>query len=457
MPVFDPLKKGVRRLGRSLSFRLLAIFLVMGLLFAWGAIQGIRWVYITDDLRELVNGHLSLHVDYVRQDIGNPPSIENALEITRRVPVDIRIVGPNVDWTSDPAFPAMNELVFGSSDIFSDVAENWLANLQGVQFATQDAHGFLKIEQGAYSVIVSTPKISQQAQQRSLTPIIIGFGLFLVFLAYLAVRWLFKPIRSIRYGAAQIGRGNFHHRITDVRRDQLGDLADDINKMGQDVQRMLDAKRQLLFGISHELRTPLSRMKLGLALSANDKDSVGGLTEDVEEMEKIISTLLEAERLNTRHAAINISRVSARALVESLIDDYFARERDRIVVDVPEHIFMNVDEARMTLLLKNLVSNALRYTTAADGPVTIAASTSEDAWIVRVMDQGPGITPEQAKYIGEPFYRGDPSRTRHTGGSGLGLYLAKLVAEAHGGRFELDQSVERGASFVVTLPFEPEE
>ena len=446
----------IRRLSRSLSFRLLLIFLVMGVLFAYGAILGIRWVYLTDDLRELVSGHLSLHVDYVRDDIGNPPSIDNAIAITQKVPVDIRIVGPGVNWASDENFPELSALTFGDSDIVSDEAQIWLGDLDDVRFASRDAHSFLNIEQGAYSIIVASPKISQRNADRQLTPIIIGFGLILVLLAYLAVRWLFKPIRSIRYGAAQIGDGNFHHRINDVRRDQLGDLANDINKMAQDVQRMLDAKRQLLFGISHELRTPLSRMKLALEL-APDGDDTRALGEDVREMEKIITTLLEAERLNTRHAGINIARVNARQLIETLVDDYFSRHAGRIEIDVDNDVFLNVDEGRITLLLKNLVSNALRYTSPSDGPVRIEAEVTDDAWLLRVRDCGPGIPVDQVEFIGEPFYRGDPSRTRNTGGSGLGLYLARLVAQAHGGSLRLDTSCKEGACFIVNLPFEPEE
>ncbi|MEM7502169.1 MAG: HAMP domain-containing sensor histidine kinase [Pseudomonadota bacterium] len=443
----------IERLGRSLSFRLLAIFLVMGCLFAYGAVLGIRWVYLTDDLRELVNGHLSLHVRYVRRDIGSPPSVENALEITRQVPVDIRLVGPSLNWASDDAFPQLDELEFGGSDIFSEQAENWLRDLDNVQFATSDGHSYLRIDQGAYAIVVASPKIAERASTRELTPIIMGFGLFLVLLAYLAVRWLFKPIGAIRRGASEIGNGNFQHRIVDVRRDQLGDLADDINRMAHDVEQMLNAKRQLLFGISHELRSPLSRMKLALELS-NDPNAVEEFGGDVEEMEKIISTLLEAERLNSRHAAINVVRVGARDLLAGMVDDYFARDRRRIVIDVSPDTYLNVDEARLTLLLKNLISNALRYSAPDDGPVVVRVEETADAWIVSVADHGPGIPDEQKPYVGEAFFRGDPSRTRQTGGSGLGLYLSRLVAEAHGGRLELDETYTEGARFVVTLPFE---
>ena len=444
----------IYRLQRSLSFRLLAIFLVMGLLFAYGAVLGIRWVYLTDDLRELVSGHLSLHVGYVRRDIGSPPRVDSALAITQQVPVDIRIVGPNLNWASDPAFPELDALSFGGSGIFSEEAEAWLSGLDDVEFATENGHGYLKIDQAGYSIIVSSPKIADQPAQRQLTPIIIGFGLVLVLLAYLAVRWLFQPVGAIRHGAAEIGRGNFQHRIRAARRDELGDLANDINTMADDVQRMLDAKRQLLFGISHELRSPISRLRLALELNG-DKEGVDELREDVIEMENVISTLLEAERLNSRHASINVTRVNGRRLVDALIDKFFARDRERIVVQTPDDLHLNVDEARVTLMLKNLVGNALRYSEIDDGPVTLTIEESDQSWILTVADRGPGIPPDQVGSIGEAFFRGDPSRTRHTGGSGLGLYLARLVAEAHGGSLKLETAYTDGALFVIELPFEP--
>ncbi|MCJ7451622.1 MAG: HAMP domain-containing histidine kinase [Steroidobacteraceae bacterium] len=444
------------RLLRSLSVRLLAIYLVMGALFVYGSLLGIRWVYDSDQLRELVSGHLSLHVDYVRKDIGNPPRIANAIEITRKVPIDIRIVGPGMDWSSDPEFPAPSKLEFGDSDVFQPATAQWLRGIEGIQFAEYRGHGFLKFDQGPYVVIVASPRISEEVVERNLTPVIVGFGLVLVLLTYLAVRWLFRPIGAIRRGAAQIGQGHFEHRITAVRDDQLGDLAADINRMAEDVQRMLDAKRQLLLGISHELRSPLSRLKLALEL-ADDSPENSGLRDDVVEMEKIIVTLLEAERLNTRHAALRITRVSVRQLVDQLIDDYFSGERDRIQVNGPDGLGVQVDEARVTLMLKNLVSNALRYGPAGNGTIAIDFDRRGDKWWISVSDRGPGIPPDQVDRIGEPFHRGDPSRTRDTGGSGLGLYLARLVARAHAGTLELDLAYTGGARFVVTLPLSPAE
>ena len=448
----------IRRLARSLSFRLLVIFLLLGGLFVYGTLVAIRWVYNSDDIRGLISGHLSLHVQYVREDIGSPPRIDRAIAITERVPVDIRILGPDIDWASDPDFPRLSELDFGPSPAFSDDPGAWVDELLGVEFASRDDHNFLRIssgDSGEYDIVVVTPRISDVRDGPDLSFIIVGLGLTFLLLGYAAVSWLFKPIRAIRTGSEQIGRGNFDHRIESIRHDQLGDLASDINKLADDVQSMLDAKRALLLGISHELRTPLSRLRL-LIEFVDDDHQQQELKAEVVEMEKIIVALLEAERLNSRHEPLVRSEIRVRALVDELIDDFFARDRDRIrVIDQSDGMAASIDEARVTLLLKNLVSNALRYSPADSGPVELTIAVDGPELRLRVRDHGPGISPEEADHIGEPFYRGDPSRTRDTGGTGLGLYLATLVARAHGGTLKLVDPGEEGACFEARLPLRP--
>jgi signal transduction histidine kinase len=442
------------RLSRSLSFRLLAIFLLLGGLFVFGTFKAIQRFYNSDEIRGLISGHLSLHVNYVREDIGTPPRIDRALAITQRVPVDIRILGPDIDWASDPAFPRLDDLEFAASPNFSDEPGAWIDELDGVDFAEWNKHNFLRMRQGGYDIVVSTPRIADVSNGPGIIPSVLGLGLLLLILSYIAVQWLFRPIRDIRTGAAHIGRGNFDHRITNIRHDQLGDLAADINKMAGDVESILDAKRALLLGISHELRTPLSRMRLTLEF-VDDPENVSSLRAEIVEMEKIVVSLLEAERLNSRHASLQRTDVLLNDLVAELVDDFFSRDTDRIVVEIgsePMRVF--VDEARISLMLKNLVANALRYSKAEDGPVTLSAEVVAGEVILRVSDHGPGLLEDQAEHIGEPFYRSDPSRTRASGGTGLGLYLATLVAEAHGGKLQLIRNSSAGACFEVRIPTE---
>ncbi len=442
----------LKGLSRSLSFRLLAIFVVLALMFVYGTFVALRWVYNSDEIRGLISGHLSLHVHYVREDIGSPPRIDRAIAITESVPVDIRILGPDIDWASDPDFPLLSRLDFGPSPKFSDDTDAWVDELQGLEFAVQGKHRFLLMHQDDYDIVISTPRIADVSTGPDLITIIVSLGLIYLMIGYAAVNWLFKPIGAIRTGAAHIGRGNFDHRIRNIRHDQLGDLATDINKLANDVQRMLDAKRALLLGISHELRTPLSRMRLLLEFLDKDEDREA-LRPEIAEMEKIVASLLEAEQLSDRHVALNRSRVELKTLVETLIDDFFDRDRHRIHrVSGLDGIEANLDDARISLLLKNLVSNALRYVPESRGRVEISAEIDGGELVMRVHDNGPGISSEQAAHIGEPFYRGDPSRTRDTGGTGLGLYLATLVAEAHGGSLRLANPDEEGACFECRMP-----
>jgi signal transduction histidine kinase len=439
----------IRWFAHSLSLRLLAIFLLLAALFAWGVVAGIRWAYSADDLRSVISGHLSLHIDYVRQDIGSPPRLDRALAISRRVPVDIHISGPGVRWASDVAFPDPSTLVFGPSDYFSARPDALFDELQGVAFAAQGSHRFFKFREGDYEIVVVTPRIADQHSRPPLVPILVGFALLLVLCAYLAVRGLFRPVATIRQGAAYIGAGHFDHRIRTRRDDELGELAQDINLMAGKVEGMLNAKRELLLGVSHELRSPLSRLTLGLAL-LEESAPVRALQSDVGEMRTIVETLLDAERLGSRHAALNVAAVSLSELAHDLQSLYFVGE-PRLQVTVTGDQRVQLDAPRIQLMLKNLVGNALRYSAPSDGPVEVTIRGSGGVVEFRVRDYGPGIPADQRAHIGEPFYRSDASRARETGGTGLGLYLARQVALAHGGDLALVETTERGAEFVVVI------
>jgi signal transduction histidine kinase len=438
----------MRRFLHSLSLRLLAIFLLLAALFAWGVVAGIRWAYSADDLRSVISGHLSLHIDYVRQDIGSPPRLDRALAITQRVPVDMRITGPGVDWSSDPGFPDPATLAFGPSDYFSAAPDALFDELHGVEFAVRGNHRFFRFNEGGYQIVVVTPKIADQRSRPPLVPILVGFALLLVLCAYLAVRWLFRPVATIRQGAAYIGAGHFGHRIR-TRDDELGELAGDINLMAGKVEGMLDAKRQLLLGVSHELRSPISRLILRLALLEDSAD-VRALRQDVGEMRTIVETLLDAERLGSPHASLQMSDVALAEFAQELQSRCFAGE-GRLRIEVSGEPQARMDRARVQLMLRNLVGNALRYSSSADGPVEVSIHNAHGQVEIRVRDHGPGIPADQRARIGEPFYRSDASRARETGGTGLGLYLARQVARAHGGDLVLEDVPDGGALFVATI------
>ena len=222
--------------------------------------------------------------------------------------------------------------------------------------------------------------------------------------------------------------------------------------MADDVQGMLEAKRQLMLAISHELRSPLTRAKVALEL-LDDEAVRQNILEDIDEMERLIADLLESEALNTRHAILRREPTDLGELVQAVIDTDFAEQRGRIRLLLPDESLEGpLDVTRVRLLVRNLVENALRYSPPGDEKVQIGASRSGEHLELCVRDQGDGIPAEHLERVTEPFYRADPARSRATGGIGLGLYLCRLIAEAHGGSLQIDSQPGCGTVVTVTLP-----
>jgi signal transduction histidine kinase len=277
-------------------------------------------------------------------------------------------------------------------------------------------------------------------------------GILILLGCYLAVRWVFQPIRWMQEGAARIGQGELDYRIPTRRHDELGDLSRDINDMADDVQGMLDAKRQLMLAISHELRSPLTRSKVALEM-VSDEHARRSILEDINEMERLIADLLESEALNTRHAILRREPVDPAQLVQSVIETDFANRAASIRFDAPDGVeSAELDVTRIRLLLRNLIDNALRYNQSDEGPVEVALTTDSRELCIVVRDHGPGIPAEHLEHVMEPFYRADPARSRATGGVGLGLYLCKRVAEAHGGSLAIESDSSYGTRATVKIP-----
>jgi len=448
----------LRRFGRSLSARLLVIFLIATLVYGFAARYAFTLFRDTDYLRRIVGAHIVLHSEYVLKDIGSPPNLERAQAIVQRIPVDMRIVGPGVDWSSTPDFYRLEDVPFGPLSFLElgeasrNEVEAWAKELDKVEIAEYMDHSLIKLSDGDYEIIFASPRV-RETPHANYSILVIGLmGALVLFACYLAVRWVFLPIRWMQEGAERIGRGELDYRIPARRHDELGDLSRDINEMADDVQGMLEAKRQLMLAISHELRSPLTRVKVALEFIDDDKTRQS-ILEDIAEMQRLIADLLESEALNTRHAILRREPVAPGQLIESVVDGDFSNRNEDIKVQIPDNLpQVCVDVTRMRLLLRNLIDNALRYNPPGVKPVVVSAKSVDGQLLIRVQDNGAGIPPEHISRVTEPFYRADPARSRATGGVGLGLYLCKRVAEVHGGRLVIESSAGAGTGVTVILP-----
>ena len=446
----------IRQITRSLSARLLGIFLLTSILYGIASRYTLDLVWGTGYLSEVVGGHMALHIGYVLDDIGLPPRVDRAEAIVRRVPMDVMLRGPDMNWASDPRFPVLEHVPFKQSEFLLPYVatdqQGWTKTVQLMEFARFHRRAFVRIRDGDYEIIFASPKFSEAPGPDLTTPVIGVLSLLVLAACYFAVRWLVQPIRWIKEGAARIGQGDLQYRIPTSRKDDLGELARDINHMADDVGEMLEAKRQLLLAISHELRSPLTRAKVALEF-IDDPAIKGNLMQDIKEMERLIADLLESERLNTRHSKLQLAPLDLGELVAGVVGAEFAGESRRISLSLPPApVAVEGDATRLRLLVKNLIENALRYTPADARPVEVSTRLAGEFAEIRVADHGRGMSSHDLARATEPFYRADPARSRATGGLGLGLYLCKRIAEAHGGGLGIASEVGSGTEGTAHIP-----
>ena len=273
---------------------------------------------------------------------------------------------------------------------------------------------------------------------------------------YLILRRMLRPVADISQGVKRMGAGELDYRIPQRANNDLGTLVGSINTMASDIEKMLDAKRQLLLGASHELRSPLTRARIATEMLP-ESGNKQRLTEDLHEMEKLIADLLESEKMNQGHAVLSKSMTNLRHLIDEVCTELGAADSIiEVSAALPE---VDIDRTRIKLLLRNLIGNATTYGGPAPCRIyaTISGTAPAQTLTLSVADTGPGIDAEHIEQLTEPFYRTDESRTRSTGGFGLGLYLCRLIAEAHGGTLQIDSTRGRGTTVSVQIPISPKD
>ena len=444
----------LHRLRHSIKLRLLAVFLLLALSVAFIFISGAQKAFSLG-WREAARPLLMDYVSRLAADVAptGTPEVQRAQAIVSRLPViTIDISGPRVNWRSHsevqgPRGPRERQRGDDRHDWGDD--RDWDSLLQRT---SADGH---TISFG----------LNDTAFERR--PRLFGFALtallLITGLAWLYVRRLLRPLDAIRAGAMRFGAGEFAQPIAlpaSRRHDELGELATTINTMGQDIQQMLEAQRALLLAISHELRSPLTRARLNTELLPDTPDVTpqrDALLRDLAEMAQLISDLLESERLAGRHAALNREPTDparlAREVIDELATTHPGASSIRLLAgaNLPT---LALDRIRVRLLLRNLLDNALRHSADAPLPVELHIRPSDEAGQgieLEVRDHGPGVPDDQLPHLAQAFFRPDSARTRNAGGVGLGLYLCRLVAQAHGGTFAV-RNAKPGLAVTVTLP-----
>lgn len=299
--------------------------------------------------------------------------------------------------------------------------------------------------------------------QQSLWFVLLG-GSIVAILAALGVSsavtgMIARPIREISEVARRAGSGDFSKRVAVRSRDEVGELGQTFNKMASELEAALHQRRNQIADTAHELRSPLTNIRGYLEALEDGLMDVGSsipiVKEEVGLLTRLVDDLQELALAESGAVTMHRKRESVKSLVERTVTSYrfMARERGVSLRSVlPEELpLVMADDQRISQVLSNLLRNAIQQSPSGE-TVELSAAIKGSFVEVYVSDAGQGIPDEELTRVFERFRRLDPSRSRATGGSGLGLTIARILVELHGGQIQAVSRPTGGTCVSFSLP-----
>jgi len=292
--------------------------------------------------------------------------------------------------------------------------------------------------------------------------LIVGVG------AVLSWRWMARPVAHLSRVARSLGAGELGARARLTSGDELGELGRGFDDMAERIEGLVLTQKELLANVSHELRTPLARIRVALDIASEGdagtaRASLEEIAVDLGELEGMIDDILTTTRMELQsrsHKATGFSLrrrdVEPGSIAEHASERFRARYPEReLALSVADGLpAVHVDAALFRRVLDNLLDNAQKYS-PPDRNIVLSVSGDRAGVVFEVSDEGIGIAASDLPRVFDPFFRAERSRSRGTGGVGLGLTLAKRIVDAHGGRIELESAAARGTRARVHLQRSP--
>ncbi|MCU4637753.1 MULTISPECIES: ATP-binding protein [Acinetobacter] len=290
-----------------------------------------------------------------------------------------------------------------------------------------------------------------------------GITLFSLFLLSLGVYGLILPlerkIRQVRYALNRMKSGDLSLRVPIEGSDEMANLASSYNNMSDHIQRLIEAQRELMRAVSHELRTPVARIRFGTEMLAEEDDynhrmhQVDMIDKDIEALNTLIDEIMTYAKLEQGTPSLDFAEITLFDVLDQVAVETEALKTQKEIELVAPPVYLKVDAERRYLhrVVQNLVGNAVRY---CDNKVRITGGVHSDGMaFVCVEDDGAGIPEQDRQRVFEAFARLDDSRTRASGGYGLGLSIVSRIAYWFGGEIKVDESPTLGgARFIMTWP-----
>ena len=344
-----------------------------------------------------------------------------------------------------------------NGDLLEDISgsqESWLA---GTVTVDSKPVAKLYLMRKGKSPIASA-FIDSVSQSVLLAGLVAGIAGLLMVLFF--SRTIVGPLKKLTAVVKELPEGKLTQRV-DVRcRDEVSDLASAFNTMVEELRKNEKLRQDMVSDIAHELRNPTANLQ-GYLESMKDgimepnREILESLYEESKLLHKLIEDLQDLAKAEAGELQLDVKSVSLNDLINQTVDSVRHKLEEKnlsLSVDgLSENGVIRVDVRRVCQVLRNLLENAVRYSYDG-GQITISAETEQDKQVVKVSDNGMGILKDDLPYVFERFYRADKSRSRSTGGSGLGLTISKQIIEAHGGEITVDSQEGEGTTFTFWLP-----
>jgi signal transduction histidine kinase len=432
-------KNWLNKILRSIFTKLLIVIFFAGLAVNL-VVGGFFWMHRSAAGRVLHKNVLQ-YLNYIITDLGAPPSLERAKQVADQASLRIYFEGANRSWAT-------------ASEIYDFQKARWRSWSKKplIRIGRYRGHHFVEIDHAAGRFVFGLDKSIEMDTEKGRLVVILLSLLTLIFIgAFLSIRWILKPVRWLDKGVREVSRGNLKHRVPLKRSDELRDLAEAFNNMTDRIRNMLHTKERLLLDVSHELRSPLTRVKVALEFLPQGKarESIAG---DISEMEKMIKGILETARMHHLHGELKLQRIKLLNLLEEVLPDLEHQPPGIQCETVSERLEINVDPGQIKTVFQNILANAIKFSDAESDPVRITIKQAPRYTVVQIIDSGIGIPPGELAFIFEPFYRVDKSRSKDTGGYGLGLSLCKTIMDAHDGKIEVASEPGKGTTVSLFFP-----
>lgn len=275
--------------------------------------------------------------------------------------------------------------------------------------------------------------------------------------AYPIARGLTSPLRQMVTATQAMAAGEPVGPVPSTARDEVGELARSFNDMRAQLDALDQQRRDLVANVSHELRTPISALQATLenlvdGVEPADPELLGTMLEQTERLSRMVEQLLDLSRLEAGVSPLHLQDVALGTMLEQAVREARLQHPDTIVrVAGADGVVLEADPERLVQIVVNLVDNAVRHAPSGTD-VVIETELRGEGVVLRVIDQGPGIHPDEAERVFERFYRADRARANAAGGSGLGLAIVRWLVDLHGGSVVVDTAVTDGGCVTVQLP-----